>query len=141
MNYEYLDHGADVGVRARAQTFTGLLASAARALFSLMADLEGVRKSTEERLTVEGEDEEDLLYEWLGELLSLSQLQMTVYSEFDLEVEKTADRLTLHGRLRGEEIDPSRHSLGTEVKGITYQGLEVTSPDPDEWSCVFVVDV
>ncbi|MBS3787151.1 archease, partial [Candidatus Bipolaricaulota bacterium] len=33
-----------------------------------------------------------------------------------------------------------KHELGTEVKAVTYQGLEINQAE-DGWRCRFVVDV
>ncbi len=141
MNYKYLDHGGDVGIRARGESFDELLVGAAKGLFDLMADLDEVTSRQEGQLEVNARTEANLLYEWLQELLSLSSMEGRIYKDFDVQIERTDGGFLLRGAMRGEDIDPSWRSLGTEVKGITYQGLEVENHGPNEWSCVFVVDV
>ncbi|MFW6071054.1 MAG: archease [Candidatus Bipolaricaulota bacterium] len=141
MSHSYLDHGADMGVSARAGTLEGVFQESAKGLFSLMADLKEVATGTSVEIKTHGRDREDLLYEWLSELLSLSNLRGEVYSEFaDLTIEKSDTGYDLRGTVKGEKLDPGTHDLGTEVKAITYQGLDL-SKEKNTWRCRFVVDV
>lgn len=141
MAYRYLDHGADMGIETEANTLEALFGEAARGLFGLMVDLEDVDLDRAVKIDLKSSTSEGLLYEWLSEILSLSNLRNEVYSDFqDLDIEKSDSEFKLHGRARGESLDPATHELGTEVKAITYQGLEI-SEDDGTWRCRFVVDV
>jgi len=46
-----------------------------------------------------------------------------VFSDADIELTD----LHLSANLTGEQFDPSRHSGGSEVKGISYSGLEISN--------------
>lgn len=141
MGFSYLDHGADMGIEAESDTLNGLFEQSARGLFSLMVNLNDVELEKTSEVKSKGSTHEELLYEWLSELVSLSNLKNEVYSDFeDLVIEESNSGFRIQGLARGEKMDPEAHELGTEVKGVTYQGLEVTLAD-DTWRCRFVVDV
>jgi len=68
--YELFDHTADVGLRMRAGSLDELFAEAGRALFSvIVANFDAVRPVQELALRVEGSRRDDLLFDWLAELL------------------------------------------------------------------------
>jgi len=141
LSYSYLDHGADIGLEAEHETLEGVFAEAARGLFSLMVDINGIGTQESVELNLNESTLEDLLYEWLSELVSLSNLKGHAYSEFpNLRIEKDDSEFHLEAQARGTRIDPRRHDLGTEIKAITYQGLEIEERD-EGWRCRCVVDV
>lgn len=141
MSYKYLDHGADVGLEVTNESLEELFNEAGRALFSLMVDIEEIRGYESLELKLSEQNLVDLLYEWLSELLSLSNLNGQVYGEFsNLTITETNSSYRLEAIAMGENIDPDKHELGTEVKAVTYQGLEINQAE-DGWRCRFVVDV
>lgn len=141
MSYNYLNHGADIGIEVNARSREDLFRESGEAVFAFMVDLDGVRLKESHALNLEGSDLQELLYEWLSELVSLSSLKNTFYREFPkLEIHEKQTTFTLEAEAAGERIDPQRHSLGTEIKAITYQGLNLTQ-ERNRWRCTFVVDV
>ena len=49
-------------------------------------------------------------------------MENLVFSDADIKI----NGLHLSADLMGEPFDPVRHSGGSEVKGISYSGLEIT---------------
>lgn len=138
---EWLDHTADIGFRAWEDTIEGAFCEAARALFSVMFDIEQIRPRTQHRITVYAGSLSELLVEWLSELLVQKELSGLVFSRFEAAI--TGDRDTgfsAIGSAFGERLDRSRHRPGTEVKGISYLGLEVCRCDT-MWVVQVIVDV
>lgn len=141
MSYRYLDHGADIGLEVKSDSLEGLFGEAGKALFSLMVDMDEIKAEKSLELELSESNLEDLIYEWLSELLSLSNLKGQVYGEFSkLNIAESNEGYRLEATARGENIDPGRHELGTEVKAVTYQGLEINETEGG-WRCRFVVDV
>ena len=54
MNFELLDHEADIGFRARGATVEGLFAACASALVAMIMDSEGIRPTEQISLTATG---------------------------------------------------------------------------------------
>ena len=135
--YETIEHTADMGLRARAGDLEGLFEEAARALFSvIVVNLDAVRPLQEITVRVEGRDYEDLLHDWLAELLYTFNTRHLLFSDFEVELDSGGLRATA----RGEPIDPKRHELDAEVKAITYHGLKVEE-DRDGWLAEVIVDL
>ena len=71
-----------------------------------------------------GDSLEGLLVAWINECLYVHDVEGFVARRVEIEVfDGTAsaggERLRLHSFLHGEEVDPSRHRLGTVVKAAT----------------------
>lgn len=141
MSYKYLDHGADIGIHAEGRSIEELFGEAAKGLFSLMVDLNQVQSRLLDSIQIKEEIvPEDLLYEWLKELLTLSDLKGSIYKEFDVNIAQKRNKLSLQSQFTGQKVNPDKHTLGSEVKAITYQGLEVKKK-AGKWVCQYVVDV
>ncbi|MEE8360453.1 MAG: archease, partial [Candidatus Omnitrophota bacterium] len=65
--YEIVEHTADIGVKAYGKTLQELFANAARGLFDIIADLEGLKISTSIKIKLEAPNIEELLIAWLDE--------------------------------------------------------------------------
>lgn len=135
--YETFEHTADMGIRARAGTLDELFADAARGLFSvIVGNPESIRPVQEVPFRVQGDRHEDLLFDWLDELLYAFSTRRLVFCDFDVRVAASG----LEATARGEPIDPQRHHLDVEVKAITYHGLRVQR-EGDGWLAEVIVDV
>ncbi len=123
MSIEELEHTADLRFRVRAPSLADLFAEAARALMqTLYADLRG--PATEIRpIDLESGDRESLLYNFLSEVLYLSEAENLVFTEAELKV--TPSPPSVVGRLVGRPFDRALHAGGTEVKGISYSDLAI----------------
>ncbi len=135
--YEIFEHTADFGIRIRADDLTGLFEEAARALFStIVMDPATIRPRQEVTFELEADRPDDLLRDWLGELLYTSQADRLLLAEFSVRLDGT--RLT--ATARGEPIDPTRHELDAEIKAITYHGLKL-EPAGNGWLAEVIVDI
>ncbi len=124
MGFEELDHTADVLMRVQGATVDEVFEDAARAMFSLMygtCEDGGIVRS----LSMESEDLESLLHDFLSELLYISDAENIVFCSFDVDVSGTS----LSAVLRGDAFDPDRHGGGTIVKGVSYSGLRIVKED------------
>jgi SHS2 domain-containing protein len=130
--FELIEHTADIGLRACGETLPGAFANAALGMFSVMAELNGVREAGSRRVAVRADDVEGLLFEWLNGLLYYFDVEMLLFKRFDI-IEFGDTHLT--ARCYGEKYDSSRHSLKTGVKAATYHQLEVDR----EKNCVRVI--
>lgn len=138
---EWLDHTADVGFRATGASLEDAFCEAARALFSLMFAVENIHECTTYRITVNAATLETLLVEWLSELLVQKDLSRLVFSRFEVTISgNETSGFSAIGCAFGETLDRDRHHPGTEVKGISYLGLDVSCHD-ELWVVQVIVDV
>jgi SHS2 domain-containing protein len=138
---EYLDHTADVGMRARGPSVEEVFRRAAVGLFSLMVRADAVEASRRRPVTGRAETLAGLLVEWLSALLAEKDLSGLVFGRFDVQIEEGANGFELRGAAWGEPLDPSRHEPGTEVKGISYLDLAVGRETGGDWVAECVLDV
>lgn len=135
--YESFEHTADIGLRVRAECLNRLFAEAGQALFSLIvANPESIRLVDQFELEIAGQRHDDLLFDWLAELLYKFDAEHWLPGQFDVTVEPTGLKATI----RGESVDRSRHELDMEIKAITYHGLTVEMQD-GQWLAEVIVDI
>jgi SHS2 domain-containing protein len=125
-DFEILDHTADVGIIAYGADLKQAFANAARALFSLITELDDVEEVVYRDIELTASDEESLLVGWLNELIYRFDTEGVLFKRFDIiRLEDTR----LKARSYGEKADSDKHSLKTGVKGATYHMLKVDKTD------------
>jgi SHS2 domain-containing protein len=133
--FAYVEHTADVGVRAWGPTLEVAFAQAALGVTANMVDLSQARVVGEARLEVEAESIDRLLFRFLEEVLFSLQTRLWVVS--DLDVTLSGDT-RLEATLRGEAYDAARHGHIHEIKAMTYHEMRI-SRDPPE--VTVIVDI
>lgn len=125
MPFEYLEHQADVGIKAVGESVEEALAEGARAMFNVMVDIEKVSKDKEVEIECEASDFETLFVEMLNELLYQREINEMIFGDFEVTgLKKEGQNLKLKGKAFGEKLDLAHHQLKTEVKAATYAGLK-----------------
>jgi SHS2 domain-containing protein len=135
-SHRLLAHTADMGIEARGGTLADLFEHAALGLLEILG-AEQVACRQERTLTVTGYDVEELLVNWLSEVLYLLEGQGFLPAAFFIEA---ASRHGVRARVLGEPYDPARHRLQREVKAVTYHQLQVEGEDGD-WRVRIYVDL
>jgi SHS2 domain-containing protein len=125
-DFEFVDHTADVGVIAYGADIGQAFANAARAMFSLITELDDIQETLHRDIKVVATDEESLLVEWLNELIYLFDAENIIFKRFDIT---QLSATQLRARSYGEKVDPARHKLKTGVKAATYHLLKVSRND------------
>jgi len=135
--FETFEHTADLGLRVRAPDLDQLFAEAAQALFSaIVDDLQSVELKQKVDLELHGDDRALMLFDWLNELLYRFDTEHLLFGKFEVRIMDDALKATAWG----ESSDLSRHSLGHEVKAITYHGLRVEKEE-NGWLAEVIVDI
>ena len=134
--FETFAHDADVGVRGRGATLAEALASAGRALTSVVTDPACVREVLSLEIACDAPDPDTLLFDWLNALVYEMATRRVLFARFEVKV--GGSRLT--ARAFGEPVDVARHQPAVEVKGATWTGLRVAR-EGGGWVAECVVDV
>jgi SHS2 domain-containing protein len=138
--FEFFEHTADLGVRLRGATLPALFAAGARALYHAHGDLRLAGPLATETIELAAATMEDLLHDWLAELLFRLAARQRRYDRLVLEVEEEpAPRLT--ARLSGGAVDYARSLVNAEVKGVTYHQLAVAREPDGTWQATVIFDV
>ena len=120
--FEIIDHTADVGIIAYGASISQAFTNAARALFSLITELDNVEEVVYRDIELVAPDQESLLVEWLNELIYLFDAENIIFKRFDIT---QLNSTRLKARSYGEKVDSAKHKLKTGVKAATYHMLKV----------------
>ena len=137
MDFEFLDHPADIGFRARGNTIEQLFENCAHALIAIILDPSEIHGSEEVVLTAEGGDRESLLVNWLNEVLYYVDTKRFAFESFVVEFPSPEQ---VRASARFEMRDPLRHPVRLSVKAVTYHQLRVSSVG-GKWIAEVYVDV
>ena len=139
--FEFLEHTADVYVRAHGKTMEEAYENAALSMFETMTDSTKIAQALEETIEVEAEDQYALLYSWLEALLVKFETEGMLYSKFQIvSWKETADIFKIKAKIWGEKYDPKKHPQKVGVKAITYH-LMVIIREPDRVILEFILDI
>lgn len=135
--YRLINHTADLGIEVYGEGLQELFSNAGFALFDIMTDISRVRETTEKFITVEGNDLEQLMVNWLNDLLYLFDVEGLLFKRF--EVQEVADN-HLKALVVGECYDPDRHIMETAVKAATYHQIQVVKEN-NGWRAQIIIDL
>ncbi|MBI1849610.1 MAG: archease [Planctomycetes bacterium] len=137
--YSYFDHTADVGIDIRGASDRELLENGAAALLDLIVDTERVRVDGTRTVSVrvDGIDREDVLVNWLREVLYTAQAEG--FAAKSARVTSVGPTFAT-GEIVGEAFDSARHERREELKGVTHHGVRIEQ-GPDGLHARVVVDV
>jgi len=121
-NYELIEHTADIGIRVKGKDLKALFKNSASAMFDIIAERKesSVIKQKKIKIEQKADNLEELLVNWLNELLSLSATKELIFSEFRIN---KIDKNTLQAVVIGEDI--KNYRVNTEVKAATYHQLKL----------------
>jgi len=129
---------ADIAFEARSSTLAGLLESCALAVTDVMVDPRTVRSKVSRVFTLESEDTDRLLYDFLTELIIAKDVDSLLFREFDVRV--ASEGRALRAVAKGEPIDRVRHSLRNDVKAVTMHMFGVRR-EGRAWKATVVLDI
>jgi len=136
--FEFFDHTADIGVRVRGATLEELFRHAAAALYEVMGEWKKSAPTKQKSVVLEAGSVEDLLHDWLAELLFEFSARGVVYDE--LEISELSP-CCLKATLRGGPVDWEKSEPRAEVKAVTYHQLGVEQRSDGSWEATVIFDV
>lgn len=131
--FEFIEHTADVGVKAYGKSIPELFQNSAEAMFSLLLSYKP-KESIEKNVVLEAVNLEELLVVWLNELLALFYADKFLPASFLIEIEDKTNLKSLKATLKGQDFDPYGNTLNTEIKAATYHDLEFKEVHGDYWA-------
>lgn len=135
--YILIDHTADIGIDAFGATLQELFANAAFALFDIITELPKVAGKVKHTITISGIDREQLLVNWLSELLYLHDVKNLLFRDFRI-TDMTDNQLT--ATVCGELFNEERHVIRTGIKAVTYHNLSIVQTD-HQWKARVIFDL
>jgi SHS2 domain-containing protein len=135
--YKILDHTADIGIEVQGKTRKELFANSAMAMSDLMTILKTVEEIEEKRIDIEGADCEDLMINFLREILYLFNGKGWLLKKCKV-VKLTSTQI--EAQLRGELYNSRKHTIKTELKAVTYHQVGIRKSNKG-WQAEVIFDV
>jgi len=139
--YRFLDDVAiaDAAFEAEAENLEELFEICAQATFEVMADTKTIEHRYKEDVELVGKNLEELLFDWLAELIYLKDVRSMLFSKFDIRIQKK-DGYQLTASVWGEPADQKKHMVRVDVKAVTYHLMEVKKTD-NRWIAKVILDI
>jgi SHS2 domain-containing protein len=136
---ETFEHTADLGLRVVGVDLADVFQTAATGLFDvIVANREVVRAQETEHVALTADSTEDLLLQWLNELIFRCETRHRLYGRFSVAIDDAG--CGLEASISGEPIDRTRHLLDHEVKAATRHGLFVKRGE-NGWVAELILDI
>ncbi|PIZ52536.1 archease [Candidatus Woesearchaeota archaeon CG_4_10_14_0_2_um_filter_33_10] len=119
--YKFIDDlTSDVMFEAYGKNLKELFKNSALALFSVICDIKKVGEEKTVDIEVNGDSLEELMVNWLQDLIALVDTDELFFSMFEIvEINEN----NLKAKAYGEPISPKK--AGVVVKGVTYYKLKL----------------
>jgi len=139
MKFEHFEHEADIGIRGFGETVEVAFENCALAMFEITHNPKRVDNKKSIHIECDSEKQDELLVEFLNELLSLSEIEDMTFKEVKVKIRQEG-KYHLTGRAYGEERNIPKHQFKTEVKAATFSNLKVAE-EKKKWIAQCIVDV
>ena len=83
--YELIEHTADVGIKAYGNSVSEAFENAAKGMFDIITDKSKIESIGQYDIQLESPDLEQLLVDWLSELLFLNSAKNLVFGSFEVK--------------------------------------------------------
>jgi len=132
--YKFLEHTADIKFQAFGKSLGEAFKNSALAMISAMTDNK-IKARIKKKIAINGKDYENLLYNFLEELLFLLDSENFIFSSLkNMKIEKNK----LEAEVLGDKA--GNYNFHLDVKAVTYNEMFVRQ-DGKKWVCQVVLDV
>ena len=142
--YKFLEDVAiaDIAYEAYGKDLNELFENAALAIFELSATLDTVEAKKKIEFELENEKIENLLYDFLSEILFLKDSKYMVFKNVKVTIidNKKNKKYKLKAVLKGDTINPEKQQLENDIKAVTMHMFEVKK-EKNQWKATVVVDI
>ncbi len=134
--YEQLDISGDAGLKIWGETLEGLFANAAEGMSELITDVAEVEGTEEREVVLTADSNEDLLIQWLNELIFFFDTYDFIGKRFDISLKNNM----LKAKISGGRHNPAINESRLLIKAATYHGLSLKR-DNLQWEAVVIFDI
>ena len=124
--FELRDHTADIVLFAWGPTMDDLFRAAADGLYATIGELRDRGQKQAVRITLKGNDINDLLHDFLTELHYLFEVKAQRLSNFTFQ---RSDDSAMEVSASAADVDPDASIYDREVKAVTYHDLRIAERD------------
>ena len=142
--HDNVEHAADMGITGWGNGMSEAFEETALAMFELIVEREGIEPRVSVDIRASGRDKEELLVDFLNNLLTRAGLEELVFLAVDVKSmreEDEAHEFRLEATASGVPVGLVRERLLREVKAVTYFGVSVAEDGFGTTTATAVVDL
>jgi SHS2 domain-containing protein len=130
--YKFLDHPSELKMQIFGSNLSELFTNAALGMMEYLYSKNELHADVFERIEIEAETLEDLLIDWLAEILYLSDSKKHAYVSYHI--------LELSDKKIIAEVGSVRAIAINDIKAVTYSELTIAKKD-DSYEAIIVFDI
>ncbi len=139
-SYQYLDHTADILFQAEGDSLEELFEQCALAVEDTQVHLDKVEQKKKVAIKGKSKSLENLLFDFLDDLLFYKDAEQLVFSRFEAKIEEKKGIYHLNCLAYGEKLKVEKHQPKVDVKAITMHMFEVKKIR-GKWKAQVLVDI
>ena len=135
--YKVFEHTADIGIKVRGRSLKELFKNLALAVFDIIAEKKPASSKIRKKIPIklEARNPEELLVDWINELLYLSSVKELIFEDFKIkEIDNN------HIDVISVACPVKNYNVNVEIKAATYHELEVKRAK-NGWQVKVIFDV
>jgi SHS2 domain-containing protein len=139
--FELIDHTADIGVRSFGDEPEAVFENAVRGMYSIIffESVPSIEKIGEYDISLQATDLDQLLIDWLNELLFIFSTKNILISEFDISIIESTPGYELDAKIFGQELSEEQLIGIREIKAVTYHLLSIKKTK--NWQAQVIFDI
>lgn len=133
---------ADIAYEAYGKDLDEMFENAALAIFELSAELRTVDAKKKLKIELENEKIDNLLYDFLSEILFLKDSKYMVFRKVKVKITQNKNKKDYHlnSVIGGDTINSKKQKLENDIKAVTMHMFEVKK-EKNRWKATIVVDI
>lgn len=141
-SFKVIEHTADVGLNVYGKDKEELFINAARGMSYLIVGsaIEIAPNKSKKYYNIEstGTDVEDLLINWLEDLLFIHNTEFIIFTDFLISA---MTEEAIKAKAEAIKLKGSPYRITTEIKAVTYHNLRVSQKQCGRWEGTVVFDI
>lgn len=129
MAYRDLEHMTDAFIEVTGNTLEEAFENAGISVVDTMIDINSVEEKAHKKIEIIAKDLNNLLYNWLEEVIILTITDGFAAKRFSVKLTKN-EEYSLVANINGEEIDFKKHHFKLEIKSPTFHLMEIKLEKP-----------
>ena len=141
MRYEYLEHTADLKIRAYGKTLEQAFVNIAIGAFDFLTNTTKVKKKIEKKISIKAKRIESLLYDFLEELLFMLDTNGFILAEIkDMVIREDKDNKKYSLQCFALGDDYKNYEVKGNIKSVTYSEMLIKK-EKDGFVIEVVLDI
>ena len=101
---------------------------AGKSVVETIIDLKNIQEVEKKSIKVKGRNLQNLLYNWLEEIVTITITDGFAISNFSVNIKKNAE-YEIISTVSGEKLDLEKHNFKVEIKSPTFHLMEIKEND------------